>query len=106
MSSPLNVYYYKQILNFVKNNKHYQIKKEIPGRAISCSGKAGYLLTDDVGKHDIICMDQVEKYSRITEAGAVQEPMIISGLPPPRPDSAALISLAFARRSVCALPMT
>ena len=81
------------------------ISKEIPGHAISCSGKTGYMLTDDVGKHDVIRMDQMEKYSRITEAGAVQEPIIISCLPPPRPESAALISLAFARRSVCALPM-
>ena len=30
MSSPLNVYYYKQTSYFVKNNGHYRVKKKCP----------------------------------------------------------------------------
>ncbi len=45
------------------------------------------------------------KNASITVRGAVQEPWIIVGWPPPLPESTALISFARARRSACRLPM-
>ena len=58
--------------------------------------------TEDVAAVLTVCNRETVP---ITVRGAVQEPWIIVGWPPPLPESAALISFVRARRSVCRLPM-